>query len=434
MEKIYRYSAVLVCLLIAKLGVSQNTNYYFVEDIYQRSYINPALNNEGTFMLASGLGVDVSTNGPGLGDLLIDSPTGNPTLSAATAIENMDLTNDLYGYTSVNTFDASIKILPGTRLSIGHAWKANGWLEYNRDLISFATFGNGPSVGETLSLGPQIEFMNYNELYLGLQKSFGILSIGARVKRLNGVETIVTERSKADLTTSDDIYQLTLDSDYMLRSSRAFTYQDINDFDLDVENFSFDNFLSKNGGWAFDLGISAQVSDRIELSAAILDMGSITWDVDPVTYTSQKVQTFEGVDIAEYISTEDELVLTDSLEALLDFDESNEEFSTSLPTQVYLGGRFKISDLWTIGAIIKSVGSGDRATGSLGLNVTANVYKWLSIGSMYSYRDGNPANIGLNLALRLGPVAGFLSTDNVITIGSYKSKAGNIRAGLSIRI
>ena len=434
MNNINKYLCVFVALMISHSVISQNTNYYFIDEIYQRSYINPALNNEGTFSLATGLGFDVSTNGPGLGDFIVDGPTGNPTLSAVNAIGEMDTTHDIFGYSSVNTFDASVKILPGTRLSIGHAWKAHGWMEYDRDLIFVSTFGNGQSVGETRSLGPQIEYMNYNELYLGLQKSFGILSVGVRAKRLNGVETIATENSKVELTTSDDIYQLTLDTDYVLRSSKAFSYKDINDFDLDVENFSFDNFLSKNGGWAFDLGISAQVSDRIELSAAVLDLGSITWDADPVTYSSQKVQTFEGVDIAELITSDDELVLTDSLETLLDFEETVGEFSTKLPTQIYLGGRFKISDLWTVGAIIKSVGSGDRATGSLGLNVTANVYKWLSVGTMYSYRDGNPANLGLNLALRLGPVAGFLSTDNLIGLGSNKAKASNIRAGLSVRL
>lgn len=418
---------------ISTLVNGQNLHYFFIDDIYQRSYFNPALNNKNNVSLATGIGVDFNTNGPSLSDLTSKNPAGGLIISASDAIAKMNETNDVFGYTSVNTFDASIKI-PFIRISIGHAWKAQGWMEYTKDLAEFVTNGNGAFIGKTMNLSPQLDYINYNEIYLGLQKSFGTLSIGFRAKRLSGVESVRTGNHVIDLTTSEDIYQLTVESDFELSSSRAFEYIDIENFSLNVENFSFDNFMKNNNGWAFDIGASVSLGDRLELSLSIVDIGSIDWDVDPKTYTSKKVQTFDGIDVSEYITSDNEFVILDSIEALLDLTETNEVFSTSLPSKIFLGGKFKISDLWSVGALLQSNGSGDRRANVFALNATAKLYKFLSVGAMYSIKSGNPANIGLHTSLHLGPVIGFLSTDNILRIGSFKSTNSNIRAGLSIHI
>lgn len=423
-------------LLVAFCVKSQNIHYFFVDDIYQRSYFNPALNNKGKISLSSGLGLDINTNGPSINDFIVKKADGKLLLSASNAISEMNQTNDIYGYSCVNTFDASIKLPFLLRVSVGHAWKSNGWLQYSKDLAEFVTFGNGGFVGETLNLGPQVNYLNYNEIYLGLQKDFGMLSVGVKIKRLSGVETIFTnpDRNKIDLTTSDDIYQLTLDTDFEINSSQALTYTDINDFGIDIDNFSFENILSNNGGWAFDIGASTSIGDRLELSLSILDIGSINWDQDLKSYSTNKTQTFEGIDVAEYITSDSEFIITDSIEALLQIDETNTSFSTQLPTQIYLGANLKISDLWTVGAIVQSIGSGDRRSNVLGLNARTKIYDWLSAGVLYSAKSGNIANLGLSGSIKLGPVSGFLSTDNILRIGSTKSKNSTIRAGLSVRI
>lgn len=422
---------IFVCL--STYVQSQNLHYYFIENTFQRSYFNPALNNKHNISFASGIGLDFTTNGPGIADVTSKTPSGGLLISASDAIAKMNDVNDIYGYTSVNTFDASINA-PFFRISIGHAWKAQGWMSYTKNLAEFVTNGNGAYVGETMNLSPQIDYINYNEVYLGLQKNIGPLSVGVKVKRLSGVEAIRTGNHKIDLTTSDDIYQLTLDTDFELSSSRAFSYTDIENFDLNVENFSFDNFMKNNGGWAFDFGASVELGERLELSLSILDIGSMNWDVDPKTYRSNETQTFDGIDVSKYITSDEEFVILDSIEALLDLTETNEGFKTTLPSKIYLGGRFKISDLWSVGALIQSNGSGDRRANVVAFNATTQLYSFLSAGVLYSVKSGNAANLGLHTSVKVGPVIGFLSTDNLLKIGSFKSTNSNVRAGLSIQI
>ncbi|MDF1695181.1 MAG: DUF5723 family protein [Saprospiraceae bacterium] len=428
-----RYIFIFCGVLISMKGISQNLHYFFIDNAYQRSYFNPALNDDHTFSFASGLGADLYTNGPSLSEITTENPTGGLIISTADAIANMNEFNDIFASTTVNTFDASVNT-PFFRVSVGHAWKAQGWLEYPRDLAELITKGNGAFIGQTLNLAPQIDYLNYNEVYLGFQKTFGPLSVGLRLKRLSGVETIRTNSSVIDLTTSDDIYQITIESDFELNSSRAFEYTDIETVDFDIDNFSFDNFFKNNGGWALDIGGSLAVGESLELSLGIIDIGSIGWDVDPKTYTSKKVQTFDGIDISDYITSDEEFVILDSIEALLDLTETNEKFSTTLPAKIYLGGTLTISDLWSVGGLIQSNGSGDRRSNVLALNATARVFKFLSIGGMYSMKQGNPANIGVFGSLNVGPVTAFLSTDNILKFGSFDSKNINLQAGLSIQI
>lgn len=431
--RLIKYIGIVLFVGLSFCVKSQNLHYFFIDDIYQRSYFNPSLNNKNNLVLASGLGLDFNTDGPSIADLTSKNPSGGLIISAGNALAEMNDVNNIFGYTSINTLDASINT-PFVRISAGHAWKAQAWMEYTKDLAEFVTNGNGAFVGQTMNLSPQFDYINYNEVYVGLQKAFGPLSVGVKIKRLSGVEAIRTRNHKIDLTTSDDIYQLTLDSDFELSSSRAFEYTDIDDFNLNVDNFSFDNFMKNNGGWAFDIGASLALGDRVELSLSVVDMGSMDWDVDPKTYQSNKTQTFDGIDASEYISSDEEFVILDSVEALLDLEETNEVFSTSLPSKIYLGGKFKISSLWSVGALIQSNGSGDRRANIIAFNGTANLYKFLSAGVLYSFKSGNPANLGLHTTVNVGPVIGFLSTDNIFRFGSFKSTNSNIRAGLSIRL
>ncbi|MEM9545796.1 MAG: DUF5723 family protein [Bacteroidota bacterium] len=428
-----RLIGMIVAMSISSFVQAQNLHYYFIDNVFQRSYFNPALDNKGNITIASGLGLDFNTNGPSISDVTTRKPEGGLIISASDAIAAMNDVNDIYGYSSVNTLDVSVNT-PFVRISAGHAWKAQAWMQYTKDLAEFVTNGNAAFVGETMNLAPQLDYINYNEVYLGLQKSFGPLNVGVRIKRLSGVEAIRTENHKIDLTTSDDIYQLTVDSDFEIRSSRAFDYTDIENFNLDVEAFSFDNFMQNNGGWAFDFGASFNVGDRLELTLSAVDIGGLDWDVDPKIYRSNEVQTFDGIDVSEYISSDDEFVILDSIEALLDLVETNEAFNTSLPTKLFLGGKFKISDLWSVGALVQTNGSGDRRSSVIVFNGTARLYSFLSVGVLYSYRSSNLSNIGLNISLNAGPVTGFLSTDNIFRIGSFDSTFSNLRAGLSIRI
>jgi hypothetical protein len=71
------------------------------------------------------------------------------------------------------------------------------------------------------------------------------------------------------------------------------------------------------------------------------------------------------------------------------------------------------------------------------LGTTWEALKWLTLGATYAIKDENDSydNLGLNLALRLGPVQIFGVTDNVVALATLgDSKNFSARAGLALLI
>lgn len=421
-------------LLLCLYGVctySQETHLYFIEGALQRSYLNPALLPDKGVSIATGLSFDINTNGPSINDFVTENAEGNLTLSPSNAISKMDDSNDIFGEASIHTIDAAFKV-GGVRLSLGHAWKARGWLNYSQDLAALITQGNAQFIGQEIEIGPQIDYLNYNELYLGAQTEIGVLSIGGRIKHLSGVEVVKTMSDDISLYTDDDIYQLRVTTDLDLVSSQAFTYTDLNDFSLTTSDFTTQNLLSANGGWAMDLGASVHLDDKLEISLGIVDIGYMRWTEDTKRYTSNQVAAFDGIDAGAFISSDDELFLEDSVRQLLSITEVDTSFTTYLPAQINLGARLKISELWTIGGVIRSTGAGDRRSQIIGLGANARLYPFLTVGGSYTIENGTFTSIGLHAIGKVGPLRGFVATDNLAGLFSDASRNVNFRAGLSL--
>lgn len=425
---------IFISIIVVSASLSgQGLQYYFVDDVYQRSYTNPALNNEQTIMISSGLSSNIATDGPVYNDLIRKNEAGTFILDTENGIANMNAQNNIFTGASIHILDASVN-LKVFRISAGHAWKSTGFLQYSKDLAEVATFGNAPFVGQTKSLGPAYEYFNYNELYLGIQKYVGPVSIGARVKRLSGVQSLQTTNRKIDITTDEEFYALTVDSDYTVNSAGTLEYFELDSFDISSKNFSFDNFMSGNGGWAFDVGASFDLGDRLELSLGILDIGSINWSKDAKTLRSKKIQTFDGIDLASYIGTEDDIIVEDSIRALLDFEETEGSFTTRLPAQIYLGGRMRLTDSWTVGALLHATSYREKTRMALALNATTK-WKVLRVGVQYTARSSSYFNIGLNGALHLGPAIGFITVENILAVPNPLGvQYASFRAGVSVSL
>jgi len=161
---------------------------------------------------------------------------------------------------------------------------------------------------------------------------------------------------------------------------------------------------------------------------------STYWDTNATQLSSKKVQTFDGIDLTDYILTDDDIVLEDSIKALLDFEEQSATFSTALPRQVYVGGRLQLSDTYTVGALIHTTTYQDKTRTAIALNATAT-YGVARIGLQYTARSESAFNIGANAALHIGPVIGFMTFENILALTDLtKTRYAAVRAGISVSI
>lgn len=320
----------------------------------------------------------------------------------------------------------------------GHQLRFDNFVDYPRDLFAVFFQGNAPYIGRTARLGMQVQTLTYNEWYAGTAIDLGSLSLGARVKMLNGALGARTERSQLDLYTSDDVYQLELNSDFLLYTSPELGLLQGEDFDpgLGLDRDMLKRMLSRNRGLALDFGAQLQVTEKWRLDLAVMDLGGINWTESLIGYQSRKTVSYDGYTFTSLFA-DDSLSLVgalDTLEALLGFEEiEGAAFRTSLPWYIQAGGHYVLSDRWRFSGMFFGQRRGTRFFTGMSFGANLSLGRVLDVGAHYSIFDRTYGNLGVNTLLRLGPVRMYAATDNILSLFNIKnSRYANGRVGLQL--
>jgi len=261
-----------------------------------------------------------------------------------------------------------------------------------------------------------------------LENNFKVNTIGVGVKIKN---FDIENGSDASLFTDNDVYQLTFNTDYTVLSSNTLDINGLSDFTF--QNDLAKQFLSSNNGWAFDLAASFQVTDALRFSASIVDIGSIDWNNETSSFTSQGSYTYEGFELDDFLLNDDvefEIKL-DTLEEIFAFQESDTEVNTKLGAKLYLAGQYELTEKIQVGALLV-MNDTDFEGSAYGLNLQYNLGTKSLIGLNYSYRKDSFSNLGIQFLTRIGPIVIFGNTDNVFSLVSNDNYRFNGRVGLGL--
>jgi len=419
------YLMVTLVLSIVSAGYGQDISLAQMSGFIQGTYLNPSAKIDKKLNI--GLGsyfLSLETDGPSVNSLLPLGANGKRYLADTDhgftlgGSQNIFITNDIH------TLDLSLKV-GGITIMAGHAFKTKCNIIYPTDLVSLLQRGNAPYIGKTLNIAPEINLNSYNELYLGLQKSFGPLDIGVKAKLLFGVANIFTDRSKLDFTTDSEYYQLRFDGDYVVRSSALVKYQGLDDIDFDYQGFSFDNLFYNNRGFGLDIGATYHINEKLSIAASALDLGSITWDFFPRKFTIDGQYSFDGIDVID-LAIDSNLSIQDTLLDLLNVDQSIQKYSTRLNSTFTFSASFKPSDKWLINGMVVYQNLNNASRSFMTLAVMRNLGP-VSIGIHETLTTHDYFNIGLSGRIKLGPVAVFAFIDNVPAI--FKPLDNNFISG-----
>lgn len=425
---------VIFCFILAFSGLrayGQYTPYFHQSGYMTGTWVNPAIPLEKTVNVSlASIYVGISTDGLAIDNLTSKNTDGSRYIDLKKIDNFAEGKYNLYFENDIRTFDIGIK-LGSFGMFAGHGFRSSANMEYSTDLIKLLANGNGPYIGKTLDIGPSVDLVAYNELYLGVQKQFGAFSIGAKAKLLFGTAGLYTESSKMLFTTLDEYYQLQFENEYLIRSSSVLRYKALDDITLDYTGFTLDNFFYNNRGLAMDIGAHYQFNDHLSLSASVLDLGSIKWDFSPRKYESKGKFTFEGVDVINFIQ-DSTLMVKDTLLDLIDVNSSIETYTTQLNKRFILGGSYKI-DSWSFQVLYQM----QERYGKNWHQMSFATYKKISIldlGLFYTMNKNDFSCLGIYAGLKLNPVQLYVTTDNIIRMLSYeRAKNTGIAMGLTLR-
>ena len=262
----------------------------------------------------------------------------------------------------------------------------------------------------------------YTEIGVGFSRNItDRLTIGAKAKMLLGNVNmnLTVNQLKIDAYMPEESYggasvDALTDVEFALSGEGVVIEEDI---DGNIEDVSVGDFGIGGYGAALDLGVNYALTDRLSISAAVIDLGFISWAKEStVIYTSK-----EQVHIDDIYEVD-----------ILDFDTFglkngvNEGRKTSLRPTVSVGAEYGFAD--------NKLGVGFLSTTRFG---GAGTYTELT--ALATYRPGTMFNATLSysmvhgyntfgLALKLGPL--MLGTDYMLLSGD--SKRTNVYMGLSI--
>ena len=303
------------------------------------------------------------------------------------------------------------------QISIAKIWSTNLFLE--KDLVKFLFYGNASNdfLGKNLSLSKTgLNSTLYHEFAFGYSYDLNNkFSFGLKLKYLNGAANIYTEKAKLDIYTADDLsYAITASSDIAIHTSSNYGYLDkIGDQDI-TQYLWLD--LSKNHGYAFDLGMTYIPITNLKLSFSVIDLGKISWKENVKSYVSKnpgKPYTFYGLDINNFIhdnTFSDTVPIFDSISEHFKIEEISEPYSSYLTPKSYLGTTYNLTAKDQFGLLIKTEYFKYLARFSYTINYKRTIGKAL-IGILnYTYSD-HRSNFGLGFAVKAGPVNIFAMSD-----------------------
>lgn len=435
----------LVWLFATRVAAQQELMLHALPDVWHSTSTNPAFFPENKKLVVGlpGIGLDAAHSGDISYKDVFTKDGDRTILNFSNALAKLDPTNTVDIEQRIETVSLGLRLPGNFWLQAGHANRLSGSVVYPYTLPSLIWNGNAQYIGQTVDIGMQANISDWNEWSLGLAKSFGKLQLGARAKYLTGVTSLHTDpdHNKAAITTSDDIYQISINSDYGFHASSFISAIDTSGlgFDLKLGELNGKAF-SKNTGFAFDLGAQFKVNEKITLDLALLDLGGkIKWTQNANYFLSQGEYQYDGVTIpgidlingADSIDFETKL---DTLNDIFNFKKTAQEFETKLPLRGYLGARYELTQRLSFGVnAYFQKREDEKATVAVGANARFKPFSWMSLGAMYSINERSAANLGFHLVFKPGPVQIYFATDNLLNAFSVKSSpAVSLRTGLSL--
>lgn len=427
-----RFRLILVLCIIYQWAIGQEVPFLLMDSSIVSTYAHPGMPMGKTINIAiANVNGSINSGSIKYNNLVSKNASGQRYLDIAPDRFTRGEKHHLSWATDVHSLDLGINF-GRFGLMAGHAFKSFGQVSFNSDLLLLYAQGNEPYVGQTLNLSVAPNITALNEVYLGGQLYTKSFSFGLKAKILYGTANSYAEDSDMSLYTDEAYYALTLKKNYTLHSSSLVRYYENDSITFDLPQFTLDNFLYNNSGYAVDFGMYGKVTDNIFISFGATDIGKINWDFTPRKYTSNGETTFSGYDIVEVLRDSTSFSISDTLSAILDVQRDIENYGTTLKGNYNLGCKY-MTKKWTLGGFIQYNALYDSPI----LHATVSAirkFKFLDLGVSYSAYSHSYNNLGMMLQVKMSPVYFYLSTDNLFSLlnpESINNLSGNF--GLASR-
>ena len=434
----------LVLLCPAAYGQGEFSLYNLNRTVPQAHQVNPAFFSDAKVSVglpgfsSTRIGVDLdqvsfknlfSETGEGILSLDLDKISGELNTN-----NNFSLNSDVQLFILGVNFNKNF-------ISLAINERANAWMVYTKDLADLAIYGNGdPRIfGRNISLDRLYLKQNvYHEVALGFARNISDkLSLGARIKLLYGVLNAETNNLGGYIRTDADSIHIT-NTSFSLRHSGYGLF----DGDGDIMSMALNTlpFSNENTGFGVDLGAQYQITDRMNVSASVIDLGYINWKQDTENIGFNNVSySFTGFDLIDLIDNGDgtEDVLQQQLDSLESMYTPNETegiaYKSSLVTNFHAAFDYLVGNKHHFGAMVYGRVANGHVTPEFGAYYNIQLGSILNAVVNASFRNGEISGVGAGMSVNLGPVQIYGTTESVASwINPEAANLVDARVGINL--
>jgi hypothetical protein len=299
---------------------------------------------------------------------------------------------------------------------------------YPGDFVALLAKGNSQFIGDKADLnGIGIDLLHYRELGIGYTMQYDKKwTFGGRLRMLFGMANVWTKTSKLSLAVEPLYYNLTANSEILVKSCLPqMVYDKIDKKStekLGLTDIMSYGFNMKNLGGAIDLGATYQINKKFAVGLSVDDLGFIRWKSANRTYKSKDnaTFTFQGLDITDIVSKVDTLrestitKILDSVKSIFVVDSSSGNYTSYLNPVIFLSGSYNVTKNIKIYLMSRLEIYESAVHPTVSLAYVEKVGKALSFTLNYSYMNRSWLNFGFGVEFKMGPIQLWLTTDNVL--------------------
>lgn len=407
----------------------------------QRMYINPAFIPDSKWHIGipalSSNHITLGYNGHTYSQLIKKDGNDSLYVDLQNALDKMGKNNYLSMNAKIDLLSFSFTVGPQKNnfIYVNVSQRIASRMVMPKSLLNFIWKGNAAYLGETLDLKKMnADASVYTEYGVSYARKLldNKLRVGITVKYLNGQTNVSTANRGLSVYTDPNNYNITAKADVTLNSAGL-----LGDFGNIGNDISYKTFLTGNHGFAFNIGAHYLIDDKWEVAASANDLGMIFWKDNTHNKTIGDADfTYQGLDLAQYLTQPDSADVfaefVDTLEAAFPLTETENNYNTSLSSQIYVSGAYKFTEKDRLGLDFYGEIFKNHFEPAVALNYTRKFGTIFHLSGSYMYNARSFANLGLGFALTLGPVQWYLAMDNILApMMPQHSKNAHFHSGLN---
>lgn len=423
-----------------QLQAQQNHTMYFIPENPQVNSLNPAFQNScGIFI---GLPVISSIHGnfgsSGFSYRSLLQKSGDSTYQIYPKKLHLSKVSSINSEIYVNLLYVGLWIKKNY-ITFSVNEKSDMAAFYHRDFFNLIVSGNTMYEGDIAKFNRSGVFFDYRrEFALGIARNINPdLTLGVKGKLLFGKINVSTNKSRNDLHTQAETFNLAANINTSINISAPVTFTSDSDAIInDAEYHGTPKGIllnAKNKGIAFDFGFIKKISDNETLSGSILDLGGIYYMSDPTNTTvkgeySYNGQTLDSVSWSDYVDQVGKEAKNE-----LTFTHTSNKYFTFLPTRLYLNYEYKLSPKTTLNALTSAKVYRFKIMPGVSLGASHEIIKNVHFALSWSYVQNSLKNIGTGVVIGHSPVQFYAFSDNIFGfIDPLAAKNINLRFGFNL--